>query len=212
MYIRIGIVDDHNVMRDGVKNIIEFNSDYSVIFQASNGKECLDYLEENHCIVDILLLDICMPKLDGFKVLETIKKRYYHIRTIFLTSYEDNKHFFNALDSGVDGYLLKNIGYDELLYAISEVSKGLAYIDKRMNLSFKEYVSDIEIPKEKLTKREKEIITYVAAGKLNKEIAFELEIREETVKNHLTRIFHKLNVSDRTQAAICAFKNHFIDI
>ena len=81
-----------------------------------------------------------------------------------------------------------------------------------MNLSFKEYVSDIEIPKEKLTKREKEIITYVAAGKLNKEIAFELEIREETVKNHLTRIFHKLNVSDRTQAAICAFKNHFIDI
>lgn len=212
MYIRIGIVDDHNVMRDGVKNIIEYNSDYSVIFQASNGKECLDFLEENHYTVDILLLDICMPMLDGFKVLAAIKERYFHIRTIFLTSYEDNVHFFDALDSGVDGYLLKNIGYDELLYAISEVSKGLAYIDKRMNRSFKEYVSDIEIPKEKLTKREKEIITYVAAGKLNKEIAFELAIREETVKNHLTKIFQKLNVNDRTQAAIYAVKNHFIDI
>ncbi len=209
--IRIGIVDDHYILTEGIRNLMEYNDDFTVVFQAESGNECLEFLEETDNTIDILILDISMPGLNGYEVLEKIKKEYFHIRTIFFTCYNDYIHFSYAMNLGADGYLLKNNGFDELTIALKDVSIGLVYIDKTLSPLLKRYVMDNE-DKVILTKREKEIMYCVASGMMNKEIAIDLKIREETVKNHLTRIFYKFKVNDRTQAVLYAVKNHFIEL
>ena len=213
MCIRIGIVDDHVLLCDGIKNLIQQNTNDIVVFQAANGKECLEYLEDSEYTIDVLLLDIVMSDMNGYQVLEEIQKKYFHVRTIFLTSFDDSFHFCKALDLGIDGYLLKNIDYKELLFAISQVGKGLNYFDKRLEPILTEYVSNIDFKRNVfLTNREKEILSHVADGMSNKEIAYTLKIREETVKNHLSNVFHKFQVNDRTQAVLHAWKNHYLDL
>lgn len=209
--IRIGIADDHYILSDGIKKLMEYNDVFTVVFQARNGKKCLEFLEETANTIDILLLDISMPEIDGFDVLEKVKQKYFHIRTIFLTSFDDYYHFSYALHLGADGYLLKNTAFEELITAIIDVYDGLIYIDKSLSLSLKRYIID-DVEDVKLTKREKEIMVCVASGMMNKEIAVDLNIREETVKNHLTKIFYKFNVNDRTQAVVYAVKHHYIEL
>lgn len=209
--IRIGIADDHYILSEGIKKLIEYNDVFTVVFQAGDGKECLEFLEETDNTIDILLLDISMPELDGFDVLEKVKRKYFHIRTIFLTSFDDYRHFSYALHLGADGYLLKNAPFTELVNAIIDVYNGLIYIDKSLSCSLQRYIID-DVEDIKLTKREKEIMLCVASGMMNKEIAVDLNIREETVKNHLTKIFYKFRVSDRTQAVVYALKHHYIEL
>lgn len=209
--IRVGIVDDHYILTEGIMKLLEYNDIFTVVFQATSGKECLEFLEKTEYTIDILLLDIGMPELNGYEVLSKIKEKYFHVRTIFLTSYDDYLHFSHAMNLGADGYLLKNIEFDELSLAIKDVFNGLFYIDKAMSQLMKRYIMSNE-DKIILTKREKEIMLCVASGMMNKEIAVDLKIREETVKNHLTRIFYKFHVNDRTQAVVYAVKNHFIEL
>lgn len=209
--IRIGIVDDHYILTEGLKNLMECDKDFNVVFQAQSGKECLEFLAKAENTIDILLLDISMPGLSGYEVLEKIKKEYFHIRTIFFTFYNDYSHFSRAMDLGVDGYILKNIDFSELTIALKDIANGLVYIDKNMDSLLKRYVSGTD-SSETLTKREREIMYCVASGMMNKEIAIDLKIREETVKNHLTRIFDKFKVNDRTQAVVYAIKNNMIDL
>ncbi len=209
--IRVGIVDDHYILMEGIMKLLEYNEIFTVVFQATSGRECLEFLEETEYTIDVLLLDIGMPELSGYEVLSKIKEKYFHIKTIFLTSFSDYAHFSRAMNLGADGYLLKNIESDELSLAIKDVSSGLVYIDKTMSQLMKRYIMSNE-NKTILTKREKEIMVCVASGMMNKEIAVDLKIREETVKNHLTRIFYKFHVNDRTQAVLYAVRNHFIEL
>lgn len=209
--IRVGIADDHYILMEGIMKLLEYNEIFTVVFQATSGRECLEFLEEAEYTIDVLLLDIGMPELSGYEVLSKIKEKYFHIKTIFLTSFSDYTHFSNAMNLGADGYLLKNIELDELSTAIKDVSDGLVYIDKTMSQLMKRYIMSNE-DKAILTKREKEIMVCVASGMMNKEIAVDLKIREETVKNHLTRIFYKFHVNDRTQAVLYAVRNHFIEL
>lgn len=209
--IRIGIVDDHYILTEGIVKMLEYNDAFTVVFQATSGKECLEFLEETEYTIDVLLLDIGMPELSGYEVLSAIKEKYFHIKTIFLTSLDDYTHFSHAMSLGADGYLLKNTEFDELSLAIKDVFNGLVYIDKTLSSFMKRYIVNSD-NKTILTKREKEIMVCVASGMMNKEIAVDLKIREETVKNHLTRIYYKFHVSDRTQAVLYAVRNHFIEL
>lgn len=209
--IRIGIADDHCILSDGIKHLMEYDDVFTVVFQAGNGKECLEFLEKTENTIDILLLDISMPEIDGFHVLEKVKRNYFHIKTIFLTSFDDYVHFSYALDLGADGYLLKNTAFSELIHAIGDVKEGLVYIDKNLTHLLKKYILD-DVKKVKLTKREQEIMVCVASGMMNKEIALDLNIREETVKNHLSKIYYKFHVNDRTQAVVYAVKHHYIEL
>lgn len=212
MLIRIGVVDDHSIMWDGVCNLIEDRGKYNVVFQAHSGIQCLELLESNRNTIDILLLDLSMSELGGLDVVRIIKSKYFHIKIIFLTSFDDYGMFSKALNMGIDGYLLKNVYFSELETAIEKVYVGLCYVDSRLHRFYKKYKSKTYIVEQRLTTREREVINCVAAGMLNKEIAYFLCIREETVKNHLSNVFRKFQVNDRTQAVIYAVKNNYIDL
>lgn len=212
MQIRIGIVDDHPIICDGLRNVIKNNSDYMVVFQAYGGRECLELLERPENTIDVLLLDIVMPDMNGFQVSGIIKKKFFHIKTIFLTSYNDYETFSEGMKCGTEGYIYKGISTVGLISAVEEVFLGNTYVDSKLSFLLDRYILEEKKEKENLTKREKEIMYHVATGKMNKEIAMDLNIREETVKNHLSRVYQKLQVGDRTQAALRAVKEHLIDI
>ncbi len=212
MSIRIGVVDDHSIFCNGIRYIFENSRNYTVVFSAYNAKECISLLSKTENTVDVLLLDIRIPGEDGFTIFEQIKQRYYHIKIIFLTCYDDYYHLSFALDIGADGYVLKNTSFSELDIAIQFVYQGKQYIDHRLEKYYFQYHLNKQNKRRTLTKRELQILKCVISGMMNKEIALFLHIKEETVKNHLEHIYRKLSVNDRTQAAIYAIKNHYIDL
>ncbi len=212
MPIRIGVVDDHSIVCNGICLFFENNRNYTVVFHAYNGEDCFEILNKKENVIDVLLLDISIPKEDGFDIFDKIKEKYYNIKIIFLTSYDDYYHFSYALDIGIDGYVLKSTQFSELEYAIQFVYQGKQYIDFRLANYYHRYQLSVKEERTVLTKREKQILNCVVSGMLNKEIAVFLHIKEETVKNHLEHIYHKIGVKDRTQAAVSAIQNHYINL
>lgn len=210
MSISIGIVDDHSIICDGIKFLIEQKTDFCVTFQAYNGLDCLAHLEKTGHLIDILLMDITMPDIDGYNLYKEIKNKYHRIKVIYLTAYEDYHTFARAMDMGVEGYFLKSAPIENIIKGIEEVFKGKFFIDRNLESYLENYFYQNRSEDTLLTERENQIMYQVVSGKANKEIAFELEIREETVKNHLSRIYRKLNVGDRTQAALYVVKNNII--
>ncbi len=204
MSIRVMLVDDHALMREGIKQLLEFDGSIDVIEEARDGEECLQKLIE--CNPQVLLLDIIMPRKDGIEVLEEIRKRKINVKVLILTVHNEIEYLLKAINMGVDGYILKDSESAELKKAIETVVSGESYIQPKLIPS----LSAQDEAKEKiedLTSRELEILIHVANGSLNKEIAKKLEISEQTVKNHMSRIFKKIGVCDRTQAAVFALKN-----
>lgn len=204
MSIRVMLVDDHALMREGIKQLLEFDGSIDVIEEARDGEECLQKLIE--CNPQVLLLDIIMPRKDGIEVLEEIRKRKINVKVLILTVHNEIEYLLKAINMGVDGYILKDSESTELKKAIETVVSGESYIQPKLIPS----LSAQDEAKEKiedLTSRELEILIHVANGSLNKEIAKKLEISEQTVKNHMSRIFKKIGVCDRTQAAVFALKN-----
>ncbi len=213
MFIRIGIVDDHELICNGIKNLIECNSNHFVVFQANSGKQCLEYLLHHKIKVDVLLVDIQMFDYNGFEILQKIRRENCNVKIIFITTDDSIELLLQGIDAGVNGYILKNIAPEELFCAIESVYCGETYVQEKLlhslntDLLGREIHSDAQ---DLLTIREKEILGHVATGKINKEIAFELDISEGTVKNHLSHIFRKFGVDDRTQAAVFAIQNEIV--
>lgn len=213
--IRIMLVEDHSMVRQGLKQLIELENDIKVVSEAANGIEAVHYFEIEQ--PDIVLMDINMPKQNGLQALEVIKKRNTNARIIMLTIHQDREYLFQALQFGASGYVLKDADGAVLVEAIRKVYQGETYIQptmaKDLIVEFKRYTSgDIQSAKKKslLSEREIEVLGLIAKGLLNKEIAKTLYISEKTVKNHISNIFKKLNVSDRTQAAVYALKNELV--
>lgn len=207
------IADDHNLIREGLKQLLEFDGSMEIISEASNGVECLDKLQ--NIIPDILLLDINMPEKNGLEVLEEIKKMKYEIKVLILTVHNELEYLLKAVDIGVDGYILKDSESAELKRAINAVLAGENYIQASLIPALNNRLANRDIDKDKidsLTGRELEVLIQVASGMFNKEIATSLNISERTVKNHISNIFKKIDVSDRTQAAVFAIKNNIIKI
>lgn len=207
--IEIIIADDHMMIREGLKQLLELDGTMKVIAEANDGEECLNLLNKK-IHPDILLLDINMPKKNGIEVLEYIKQNKIPVKVLILTVHNEVEYLLKAVDIGIDGYLLKDSSYDELKEAIDVIISGNTYIQPSLLPALNESMEDYDLDKEKiewLTKRELDVLRLISEGCSNKKISDELTISERTVKNHISHIFRKIDVEDRTQAAVFAIRN-----
>lgn len=211
--IRVMITDDHSLIREGLKQLLEFDGSIEVVGEASNGVECLEKLEK--CNPEVLLLDINMPEKNGIEVLKQMKVEDSKVRVLILTVHNEMDYLMKAVDIGVDGYILKDSESAELKKAIKAVRDGENYIQPSLIPALNSQLLNRDTDKDKislLTNRELEVLVQVANGMFNKKIATNLNISERTVKNHISNIFKKIDVSDRTQAAVFAIKNNIIKL
>ncbi len=213
MSIKVMLADDHILMREGIKKLLEFDRSIEVIEQASDGAECLEKLQK--VTPDILLLDINMPVMNGIEVLEELKAQKSSLKVLILTVHSEVEYLIKAVDIGANGYILKDSGSAELKQAIENIINNDTYIQPNLIPALNSRLINRDVDKEKLeslTKREVEILSQVASGMFNKEIASNLNISERTVKNHISNIFKKIDVSDRTQAAVFAIRNNIVTL
>jgi len=209
--ISLMIADDHSLMRQGLKKILELDDEFIVISEASNGREAIDKGIEK--CPDVILLDINMPKINGIEALRRLKESGIRSKIIILTIHDDREYLEQTIKIGADGYVLKDADSSTLMDAIRDVNDGKTYIQQSLTtLLVKGYKDENEyqqkLKRDSLTKREYDVITLIAEGLNNKEIGERLCISEKTVKNHVSNIFKKIDVTDRIQAAIFAFKNN----
>ena len=213
MAVKVMITDDHSLIREGLKQLLELEGDFQAIAEACDGIDCMEKLKEQ--IPDVLLLDINMPRMNGLEVLQKIKDEKIDVKILVLTVHNEVEYLLKAVDIGINGYLLKDSESSELKKAILSVVDGEDYIQPSLIpvLNAKMIDRDMDSEKiEKLTKRELEVLKLLAVGMYNKGVADELHISERTVKNHVSSIFKKIDVSDRTQAAVFAIRNNLISI
>ena len=213
MAIKVVIADDHVMIREGIKKLVEIDGDISVVGEASDGYECLEAIDRFH--PDVVLLDINMPNMNGLQALERIRKEHANVKVLILTIHNEVEYLDKAKKIGVEGYVLKDSESSVLRKAIYSVSQGNTYIQSNMAMLLRERENAFPVFQGEdnvLTKREIEVLKLLAEGLFNKEIAYKLLISEKTVKNHVSNIFKKLDVSDRTQAAVYAIRNNIVQI
>lgn len=213
--IQVMIADDHSMIREGLKQLLELEGEFKVIAEASDGVECMESLSK--CNPDILLLDINMPGKNGLDVLKELNGTDLrkHVKVLILTVHNEVEYLLKAVELGIDGYVLKDSESAELKKAILTIMDGETYIQPDLipMLNAKMLSMENDFDKiESLTKRELDVLKNLAVGMYNKEIALKLEISERTVKNHVSNIFKKIGVADRTQAAVFAIRNNLINI
>lgn len=213
MGVKVMIADDHSMIREGLKQLLELEGDFEVIEEACDGIDCIEKLQK--MVPDILLLDINMPNMNGLEVLQKIKEKKIKVKVLVLTVHNEVEYLLKAVDIGVNGYLLKDSESAELKKAIFSVMSGEDYIQPSLipvlNAKMIDRNNDSE-KIEKLTRRELEVLKLLAVGMYNRDVAAKLNISERTVKNHVSNIFKKIDVTDRTQAAVFAIRNNLITI
>ncbi|AUT01879.1 DNA-binding response regulator [Nostoc sp. CENA543] len=203
--IRILIVDDHPVVRQGLAAMIDRESDMAVVGQACNGREAVAVFRQHQ--PDVTLMDLRMPEMDGVAAITAICNEFENAQIIVLTTYDGDEDIYRGLKAGAKGYLLKDAEPDELLAAIRMVNAGQKYIPPSVGAKLAERVGVLQ-----LSGRELEVIRLMATGKTNQEIASALQISEGTVKYHVNNILSKLGVSDRIQAVITALKRGIVSL
>jgi DNA-binding NarL/FixJ family response regulator len=198
--IRVLIVDDHQVVRSGLEQLLATTDDIQLVATAANGVEALARVEEFR--PDVVLMDLSMPEMDGVEATRQIGERHPSSRVLVLTSFSDQTRILDALEAGADGYLLKHAEPDDIADAIRSVYAGESPLDPKAARALLESRRSARTPQ--LTDREREVLLLVRDGLANKQIARRLGIAERTVKAHLTSVFQRLGVTDRTQAALWA--------
>ncbi|RIW29614.1 DNA-binding response regulator [Bacillus salacetis] len=208
MTIRVLIADDHHVVRRGLAFFLKTQQDIEIVGEAANGREAVELAGKYK--PDVILMDLVMPEMDGIQATKHIKQSHPSIEIMMLTSFSDQDHVIPAIEAGAAGYQLKDIEPDELVYSIRKLVSGENSLHPKATNHLLKRVSRNNRPPHlihQLTKREKDVLVELAKGKSNKEIASSLFITEKTVKTHISNIFTKLEVSDRTQAALYAVKH-----
>lgn len=212
--IKVGIVDDYEIFRQGLELLLNTKENIEVVFTASNGQEGVK--KSKIYKPDVVLMDIKMPVMNGVDAVKLIKSDIEDIKIIILTTFNEDKYLFDSLKYGASGYLLKDASPNEIAEGIYTVFNGGALIKpdtavkliKKLNEISNEDQEEINDNKiNQLTKREKDICILIADGKNNREISEEIFLSEGTVKNHITNILNKLNLRDRTQLAIFTIRN-----
>jgi RNA polymerase sigma factor (sigma-70 family) len=216
------IVDDHPVFRQGLRRVLESEDDLDVIAEVADGQEALRVAQE--MIPNVMLLDINLPGLNGLQVARALKDTLLDINIIMLTAYHDDQQVFHAIRAGASAYFPKDVSPRRLIEAIRLAHQGSYVVEDRVlekpqvgkwlldqfeqiDQEAGDDLASLLVP---LSPREMEILQHIAQGKSNKEIAYELGISRQTVKNHMTSILRKLAVNDRTQAAIYALRRGWI--
>jgi len=212
--IRVCLVEDQTIVRQGLRTLLGLNSDFEVVAEASDGEEAIEAIEREK--PDVVLLDLRMPKLDGLGVLQRLRERGASRPTLILTTFDDDTMLFEAVRAGAKGWLLKYVSLERLTDAIRTIASGGTCIEpviterimralERSNVAFE----SAELP-EPLTDREKTILRLLACGYSNREISQLLNISDGTVKNHISSVLAKLGVRDRTRAVLKAIDHGFI--
>jgi DNA-binding NarL/FixJ family response regulator len=209
--INILIVDDHAILRDGLKNILSFEDDMEVIGEAVSGEEALQFNDE--LAPDVIIMDINLPGINGVETTSIIKAKNPEARILVLTMYTHDEYLLAALKAGADGYLLKDAPSEHVVEAIKAVFRGESMITpsmtkKLVNLHLQQ--TQVKRDDSNLTDREQEVLIGLVEGLSNKEIAEKLFISDKTVKIHVSKIFKKLEVKSRSQAVIYAVQNQLV--
>lgn len=213
MPVNVFVADGQNLMRQGLKAVLEEQCDVSVVGEAKNGFECLS--EVNKLNPNVVILDVNMSGLDGIKTLQIMREQGFHTRILMLASELNSEELLRAVDAGCDGFLLKDVEVALLKQAIYAIYRGEKFIQPNLKEQLADSMEDRANIAEKLnelTRREIDVLKLLAEGLFNKEIAVKLDISERTVKNHVSNIFKKIQVNDRTQAAVFAIKNDLISL
>ena len=210
MMIRVLLVDDQGLIRQGLRVLLELEPDLEIVGEAENGEQAINLVAKFQ--PDVVLLDIRMPIMDGVAATREIQKRFAKTKILVLTTFDDDEYVSAALQNGAMGYLLKDTPSEELAVAIRAVYKGYTQLGPGIVKKLLTQFSHVALTQSppvpsslaELTPREKEVLQLIATGASNREIAQQLYISEGTVKNHVTNILNRLNLRDRTQAAIWA--------
>ena len=203
------LVDDHAVLRDGLRNIFELEDDIVVVGEAVSGEDALDKVKV--CLPDVVLMDINMPNKNGVEVTGIVKKLYPGIKVLVLTMHSHDEFFMAAIREGADGYLLKDAPSNQVVDAVRTVARGESVIHPSMTkklLSFHQHQEHIQ--DSSLTEREREVLLCLVEGLSNKEIAERLFISDKTVKIHVSKIFKKFDKKSRSQVVIYAVQNQLV--
>ena len=213
--IKILVVDDHALMRQGLRRILE-DAGMTVVGDAENGAQAVDLATRIN--PDVILMDIQMPVMDGIEATRNIKKIKADATIVILTMHEEEQFLFEAIKAGAIGYLLKSRAPQELIQVIEAANEGLSLLQPSMATKLLNEFSEVQKTKDEqarhyamLTAREREVLSLIAKGMSNKEIAAQLFISDKTVKNHLSNIFEKLHINDRTSAAVMALKEGLVE-
>lgn len=221
MPIRILIADDHQLLREGIRNFLSLEPDFEIVGEAANGEEAITRTIELR--PDVLLLDINMPKANGIEVASRLKESCPGVRILALTIHDDQNYMMNMIQSGAAGYLLKDVEPSMMVQAVRRVSAGESYVEPSLTKKLFQGITNHEEKKktspapgitegERLSAREIEVLQLIGKGMSNAEIARSLYLSEKTVKNHLTNIFRKIDVTDRTQAVLYAIKHKIVNV
>lgn len=222
--IKIVLIDDHKLFREGVKRILEFEPSFEVVAEGNDGTEAAKLVKENE--PDVVLMDINMPNANGIEATADLVRYFPETKVIILSIHDDENYVTHALKTGAQGYLLKEMDSDSLIEAIRVVSEGGSYLHPKVTHNLvKEYRRlasenasganqrvEYQKPLHLLTKRECQVLQLLADGKSNRAVAETLYISEKTVKNHVSNILQKMNVNDRTQAVVTAIKNGWVEV
>ncbi|WP_066372157.1 response regulator transcription factor [Neobacillus fumarioli] len=226
MTTKIAIIDDHQLFREGVKRILEFEETFEVVAEGDDGSETLKIVEEHR--PDVVIMDINMPQVNGIQATRELIEQYPDTKVIILSIHDDENYVTHALQTGASGYLLKEMDADALIEAVRVVAEGGSYLHPKVTHNLVNeyrklaagvarsgsYLQAVEIrrPLHLLTRRECEVLQMLADGKSNRGIGEALFISEKTVKNHVSNILQKMNVNDRTQAVVVAIKNGWVEV
>jgi NarL family two-component system response regulator LiaR len=208
---RIVIVDDHPIVRQGLRFLLEQQEEIQVVGEGENGEQALKLIEEH--LPDVLLLDLLMPKMDGITVVREIKRVAPSVQIIILTSYFEDDQIFSVIKAGALSYLLKDTRSQELVAAVQAAARGESVLHPQVAARIlREMQQPSQVSLDELTPRELEVVTRIAHGRSNHEIAVELMIGEQTVKTHVSNILSKLQLADRTQVAIYALQQRLVPL
>jgi len=215
--IRILIVDDHQMVRQGLRTFLELQDDFQVVGEASDGQAAVDLVSQ--LAPDVVLMDLVMPRLDGIAATQRVKLLGLPTKVIALTSFTEDNKVFPAIQAGASSYLLKDVSPDDLAEAIRAAHRGEARLHPEIMRRLMDEVahpslpaSDTKTQAEDLTNRELDVVRLIAQGRSNQDIAEELVISEKTVKTHVSNVLSKLDLEDRTQLAIFAIKKGLVDL
>ncbi|MGG0720073.1 response regulator transcription factor [Robertmurraya massiliosenegalensis] len=227
MTTKIIIIDDHQLFREGVKRILDFEKTFEVVAEGDDGAEAINLVEKHQ--PDVVIMDINMPNVNGVEATRQLIEKYPSTKIIILSIHDDESYVQHALKTGATGYLLKEMDADALIEAVKVVADGGSYLHPKVTHNLvKEYRRlavevagsgggyhqqvEIRRPLHLLTRRECEVLQLLADGKSNRGIGEALFISEKTVKNHVSNILQKMNVNDRTQAVVEAIKNGWVEV
>ncbi|MGM2839288.1 response regulator [Bacillus cereus group sp. Bce002] len=206
MKIKLLLVEDHHIVRRGLVFFLKTREEFEIVGEAENGEDALTFVRTER--PDVVLMDLSMPKMDGIEATKQIKQYDETIKILILSSFSEQDYVLPALEAGADGYQLKEVQPEQLVASIIAIYEGNANFHSKVTPAIlgRSAVKK-ENPFSMLTKREQEVLQEIAKGRSNKEIAAELHITEQTVKTHVSNVLAKLEVDDRTQAALYAVKH-----